>query len=80
MNKPFWTLQIATGISAYYAQVACGRKKDTHSSPVWCFNRLGGATRTKLPDGRIICIGGAYEDDLHPDFCIYNGKTPFYPP
>lgn len=39
--------------------------------PDWCFLRFG-ATRTAMPDGRIVCIGGEHEDFYHPDFCIYN--------
>jgi len=41
--------------------------------PIWCFKRVGN-TRTRLPDGRIICVGGEHEDFYDPDFCIYNGK------
>lgn len=39
--------------------------------PDWCFARMG-MTRTPLPDGRIVCIGGEHEDFYDPDFCIYN--------
>jgi hypothetical protein len=31
-----------------------------------------GATRTELPDGRVVCVGGEHEDFYDPDFCIYN--------
>jgi hypothetical protein len=29
-------------------------------------------TRTRLPDGRIVCVAGEHEDYYDPDFCIYN--------
>ena len=37
----------------------------------WSFDRFG-QTETKLPDGRIIYIGGEHEDYYDPDFYIYN--------
>ena len=39
--------------------------------PIWTFDRMG-ATRTKLPDGRLIRVGGEHEDWYDPDFHIYN--------
>ncbi len=39
--------------------------------PDWCFHRFG-MSRTTMPDGRTICIGGEHEDSYDPDFCIYN--------
>ncbi len=39
--------------------------------PDWFFDRFG-ISRTLMPDGRILCIGGEYEDFYDPDFCIYN--------
>jgi hypothetical protein len=45
----------------------CGRAE----GPDWCFVRLG-STRTELADGRVIDVGGEYEDFYDPDFCIYN--------
>lgn len=41
------------------------------AGPIWTFERMG-ATRTPHPDGRLICVGGEYEDFYDPDFCIYN--------
>jgi hypothetical protein len=38
---------------------------------MWCFDRFGGS-RTTLPDGRIVHIGGEHEDYYDPDFFIYN--------
>jgi len=44
---------------------------DRENGPIWTFDRMG-ATRLRLPDERIICIGGEHEDFYDPDFCIYN--------
>lgn len=44
--------------------------------PSWTFQRTG-ATRTELPDGRIVCVGGEHEDYYDPDFCIYNDVVVF---
>jgi hypothetical protein len=44
--------------------------------PIWTFDRMG-ATRTELPDGRIVCIGGEHEDWYDPDFHIYNDVIVF---
>ena len=77
MDNPFWKFQAGPGgLSAWSARQIFG---DTNyqsadsMNPVWCFIRYG-STLTKLPDGRIICIGGEHEDHYDPDFCIYNGE------
>ena len=46
--------------------------------PIWTFERFG-ATRTELPDGRIVYIAGEHEDFYDPDFCIYNDVVVFTP-
>lgn len=46
--------------------------------PTWTFQRMG-ATRTKLADGRAICVGGEHEDFYDPDFYIYNDLVVFKP-
>jgi hypothetical protein len=46
--------------------------------PIWTFDRMG-QTRTELPDGRIVCVGGEHEDYYDPDFCIYNDVVVFGP-
>lgn len=78
MNKPFWIFQVGPGgFPAWKARTAFGNiEEDSFANPVWCFTRFG-ATRTRLPDGRVVCIGGEHEDYYDPDFCIYNGK--FFP-
>ena len=77
MDNPFWKFQAGPGgLSAWSARQTFG-DKDHHfadpMNPEWCFIR-NGSTVTKLPDGRIVCIGGEHEDHYDPDFCIYNGE------
>jgi len=49
---------------------------DRKDGPIWTFDRMG-ATRSELPDGRVVCIGGEHEDFYDPDFCIYNDVVVF---
>lgn len=51
---------------------------DQDAEPIWCHARMG-QSRTELPDGRIILIGGEYEDAYDPNFCIYNDVTIIHP-
>jgi hypothetical protein len=70
MDFEFWREMVTTGKPAYEGR----RRIDTESfegPAIWCFRRFG-STRTPLPDGRIVCIGGEHEDYYDPDFCIYN--------
>lgn len=77
MNNPFWLSQVCPGgLCAWDARMVFRNAEDPiadSDGPVWCFRRFG-ATRTELPDGRIVYIGGEHEDGYDPDFCIYNGK------
>src|SRR4051794_40194615 len=47
-------------------------------APIWTLQRMG-MTRTALPDGRHIYIGGEHEDFYDPDFYIYNDVVIFRP-
>ena len=72
MDCPFWQHMVQTGQSAHSAKLEFDPDGDVHAGgPVWCFHRFG-PTRTLLPDGRVICIGGEHEDGGFPDFYIYN--------
>ena len=51
---------------------------DSGYRPVWTFKRLG-MSRTELPDGTVIRIGGEYDDFYDPDFHIYNDVIVFRP-
>lgn len=77
MNNQFWLFQVSpAGVSASDAREMFPRPENPPTypdEPIWCFTR-NGATRTDLPDGRIVYIGGEYGDVGDVDFCIYNGK------
>jgi hypothetical protein len=49
---------------------------DRKHGPIWTFERYG-LTKTELPDGRVVCIGGEHEDSYDPDFYIYNDVIVF---
>ena len=55
----------------YRARDLFGVPRNREDGPIWTFDRMG-ATRLRLPDGRVVCIGGEHEDFYDPDFCIYN--------
>ena len=48
------------------------------AGPGWCFARYG-QSKTRLPDGRIVLIGGEHEDYYDPDFFIYNDVVVGHP-
>jgi hypothetical protein len=79
MSNPFWEFMVRTGMNAY-----CGVKEfaGAHGNigdpPAWCFDRFG-QSRTRLPDGRVVCVAGEHEDYYDPDFCIYNDVVLFAP-
>ena len=76
MDKPFWKYMVRHGGDAYSARMSFVQGGDPYvdDEPVWSFQHFG-ATRTKLPDGRIVCIAGEHEDFYDPDFYIYNGTA-----
>ena len=79
MNKPYWKYLIRHGLSAWSARRSLAGNScfadivSETKGPEWCFQRFG-STFTKLPDGRLIIIGGEHEDFYDPDFYIYNGE------
>ena len=79
MEKPLWKHLIFHGHSAWEvankfekSEKVRGVEMVVWESTRWCFKRFG-ATSTRLPDGRVVCVGGEHEDYYDPDFCIYNG-------
>lgn len=70
MNNIFWDAMVRTRSIAYTAAKELGQAEKLRDA-YWCFQRFG-QSFTKLPDGRIIEIGGEHEDFYDPDFCIYN--------
>ena len=80
MDVPFWLDQVRTGANAYAARGRLGFNgaEARQFVPTWCFDRFG-QSRTRLPDGRVVCVGGEHEDHYDPDFCIYNDVVIFHP-
>jgi hypothetical protein len=62
---------IRAGVNAYRANQHFKGPSSFDAGPVWCAQRFG-QSMTRLPDGRIVQIGGEHEDGYDPDFCIYN--------
>jgi hypothetical protein len=71
MDFVFWKYMIKTRQSAWKARSLFGDAEYRHGDQVWTFDRFG-MSRTKLPDGRFIFVGGEHEDFYDPDFYIYN--------
>ena len=72
IDNAFWHHMVRTGERAIDARNEFEPERGPCvDDPVWCFNRFG-PSRTPLPDGTIVCIGGEHEDYYDPDFCIYN--------
>jgi hypothetical protein len=63
--------KLKSGYGPYRARDLFKVPLDREDGPIWTFDRMG-ATRTELPNGRVVCIGGEHEDYYDPDFCIYN--------
>jgi hypothetical protein len=78
VRVPFWDEQIQFGDTAYAAMRRFEVDRAEVDGPTWCFDRFG-ATRTRLPDGRVISIAGEHEDGYDPDFKIYNDVVEFRP-
>ena len=71
MEVPVWEWMVRRGTNPYMASTDLGLGPNREGEPDWAFERFG-MSRTRMPDGRIICIGGEHEDYYDPDFCIYN--------
>ena len=76
MHDRFWSVMIESGESAWAARGRVGTIHSHANAPTWCFERFG-QTRTRLADGRVICVGGEHEDSYDPDFLIYNDVVVF---
>lgn len=80
MRVAHWEWMVRTRSDPYSVRQQLGIESHYGTgNPDWCFDRFG-MTRTPLPDGRIICIGGEHEDGYDPDFCIYNDVVVLRPP
>lgn len=82
MDLEFWVEMVRSGESAWTARQRIDPKgalgSYDYTSPAWCFHRMGG-TRTRLPDGSVVCVAGEHEDHYDPDFFIYNDVVVFRP-
>ena len=71
MRMAYWEWMIRSMRDPVFIREELGLDELRGSDPDWCFERYG-RTRTRMPDGRMICIAGEHEDFYDPDFCIYN--------
>jgi len=71
MNNPVWEWLVRCRVNAYGANKWFEGPSSFDAGPCWCFRRFG-QSKTKLPDGRVVLIGGEHEDYYDPDFFIYN--------
>ncbi|GMV26592.1 MAG: hypothetical protein AMXMBFR58_26230 [Phycisphaerae bacterium] len=81
MRLAHWEWMVRTESNPYWVRKDLGLQSNDHeydeqgclqaNDPDWCFLRFG-MSRTRMPDGRLVCIAGEHEDWYDPDFCIYN--------
>lgn len=71
MEIAFWEWMVRKCEGPYRVRELFSVPFKPEDGPIWTFSRMG-ATRTGLPDGRMISVGGEYDDYYDPDFCIYN--------
>ena len=79
MQLAFWEWMIRGSEKPYRVRELFNMPCRREDGPIWTFDRMG-ATRTELSDGRVISIGGEYDDYYDPDFCIYNDVIVQEPP
>ncbi|MFQ3245896.1 MAG: hypothetical protein ACI9SP_002545 [Arenicella sp.] len=71
IESDVWQWLASSMLSGYSSTKTMKGPAPENAGPTWCFDRFG-QTKTKLPDGRVVYIGGEHEDHYDPDFCIYN--------
>ena len=71
MTNPVWAWAIEHRLTGYHLNKAFNGPRSEDVGPCWSFDRFG-RTETMLPDGRLVRIGGEYEDHYDADFYIYN--------
>ncbi|UCI31452.1 hypothetical protein [Mesorhizobium sp. B4-1-4] len=71
MTNPVWVRAVEHRLTGYGLNKAFLGPRSEDVGPCWSFSRYG-RTETRLPDGRLVRIGGEYEDSYDPDFYIYN--------
>ena len=78
MTNPVWACAIEQRLSGYGLNKAFHGPRSEDVGPCWSFSRYG-RTETMLPDGRLVRIGGEYEDHYDADFYIYNDVIVSHP-
>lgn len=78
MTNPVWVWAIEQRLSGYGLNKAFHGPRSEDVGPCWSFSRYG-RTDTILPDGRLVRIGGEYEDHYDADFYIYNDVIVSHP-
>jgi hypothetical protein len=72
LTNPAWVwLARNPELNAWQANELMRGPSSLEVGPHWCAQRFG-QSRTELPDGRTVAIGGEHEDSYDPDFFIYN--------
>lgn len=71
LSNDVWAWLVNSRIDAYRANEHFDGPSSFDAGPCWCFDRFG-QTQTRLPDGRLVFVGGEHEDYYDPDFYIYN--------
>ncbi len=72
INDKFKLAMIKSGASPWDVTKLFDPERDIYEGkPIWNVQRFG-QSFTRLPDGRVIEIGGEHEDYYDPDFQIYN--------
>jgi len=70
--------KLKSAYGPFRARYAFDIPVNREEGPIWTFDRMG-ATNSRLPDGRVIYIGGEHEDFYDPDFYIYNDVVALAP-
>ncbi|MES0098341.1 hypothetical protein [Mesorhizobium sp. M0019] len=78
MTNPVWVWAIEHRLTGYSLNKAFHGPPSKDVGPCWSFSRYG-RTETVLPDGRLVRIGGEYEDHYDADFYIYNDVIVSHP-
>jgi hypothetical protein len=79
LSNPVWEWLVKhPELSAYGANAHFKGPSAMAVGPGFCNMRFG-QTRTALPDGRVLLIGGEHEDYYDPDFYIYNDVIVLFP-
>lgn len=74
IESTVWQWLASSKLSGYSSTKTMNGPSPFKTGATWSFERFG-QTKTKLPDGKIVFIGGEHEDHYDPDFYIYNDVT-----